>query len=50
MIDVEHIATLLCKLAENAYACGVVNLYSGRAQCLREPVEQILRKKGRCRG
>jgi GDP-4-dehydro-6-deoxy-D-mannose reductase len=47
MIDVEHIATLLCQLAENPNACGVVNLCSGQAPLLRELVEMLIECCGR---
>ena len=47
MIDVEHIATLLCRLAENPNACGVVNLCSGQAPLLRELVEMLIEGCGR---
>jgi GDP-4-dehydro-6-deoxy-D-mannose reductase len=47
MIDVEHVATLLCQLAENPNACGVVNLCSGQAPLLRELVEMLIEGCGR---
>jgi GDP-4-dehydro-6-deoxy-D-mannose reductase len=47
MIDVEHIATLLCQLAENPDAQGVVNLCSGKAPLLRELVEMLIEGCGR---
>lgn len=47
MIDVEHTATLLCQLAENPNACGVVNLCSGQGQLLRELVEMLIQGSGR---
>ena len=43
MIDVEHIATLLCKLAENPAARGTVNICSGQAPLLRDLVEMLIR-------
>ena len=47
MIDVEHVATLLCQLAENSDACGVVNLCSGQAPLLRELIEMMIEVCGR---
>lgn len=47
MIDVEHLATLLCELAEKSNACGVVNLCSGQAPLLRELVEMLIEGLGR---
>ena len=47
MMDVEHVAALLCDLAENEGACGVVNLCSGRAQRLRDLVEMLIEGSGR---
>jgi GDP-4-dehydro-6-deoxy-D-mannose reductase len=47
MIDVEHVATLLCQLAENPDARGVVNLCSGQAPVLRELVEMLIYGCGR---
>jgi GDP-4-dehydro-6-deoxy-D-mannose reductase len=47
MIDVEHVATLLCQLAENPIACGVVNLCSGQAPFLRELLEMLIEGCGR---
>ena len=47
MIDVEHVATLLCQLAENPDARGVVNLCSGQAPLLRELVEMLIDGCGR---
>ncbi|HTO67853.1 MAG TPA: NAD(P)-dependent oxidoreductase [Bradyrhizobium sp.] len=42
MIDIEHAATLLCQLAENCDACGVVNVCSGQAPLLRELVDLLI--------
>jgi GDP-4-dehydro-6-deoxy-D-mannose reductase len=42
MIDVEHIATLLCQLAANPTARGVVNVCSGQAPLLRDLVEMLI--------
>jgi len=47
MIDIEHIATLLCQLAANPDAQGVVNLCSGQAPVLRELVEMLIYGSGR---
>jgi GDP-4-dehydro-6-deoxy-D-mannose reductase len=47
MIDVEHLATLLCQLADNPDARGVVNLCSGQAPLLRELVEMLIAGCGR---
>ncbi len=47
MIDVEHVATLLCDLAENPFACGVVNLCSGEAPRLRDLVAMLIEGFGR---
>jgi GDP-4-dehydro-6-deoxy-D-mannose reductase len=47
MIDVEHLATLLCQLAENSNARGVVNLCSGQAPLLSELVEMLIAAFGR---
>jgi GDP-4-dehydro-6-deoxy-D-mannose reductase len=45
--DVEHIATVLCQLAENPDANGVVNVCSGQAPLLRELVEMLIAGFGR---
>ena len=42
MIDVEHAATMLYRLADNADAVGVVNICSGQAPMLRELVELLI--------
>ena len=42
MLDVENLATLMCQLAENPDARGVVNLCSGEAALLRELVEMLI--------
>jgi GDP-4-dehydro-6-deoxy-D-mannose reductase len=47
MIDVEHVATLLCQLAGNSDAFGVVNLCSGQAPFLRELIEMMIEVCGR---
>jgi len=47
MIDVEHVAWLLCQLAANADAGGVVNVCSGQAPLLRELVELLIKSSGR---
>ena len=47
MIDVEHVATLLCRLVDNSNACGVVNLCSGQAPLLRNLVEMLIEGCGR---
>src|ERR1700688_2240816 len=47
MIDVEHIATLLCQLAADPNARGVVNVCSGQAPLLRELVEMLINGCGR---
>jgi GDP-4-dehydro-6-deoxy-D-mannose reductase len=47
VIDVEHLATLLCQLAQNPDARGVVNLCSGQAPLLRELVEMLIEGFGR---
>ncbi|MBR1123213.1 NAD-dependent epimerase/dehydratase family protein [Bradyrhizobium lablabi] len=47
MIDVEHIATLLCQLADKLDARGVVNICSGQAPLLRDLVEMLIEFSGR---
>jgi GDP-4-dehydro-6-deoxy-D-mannose reductase len=47
MIDVEHAATLLCQLADNSDACGVVNVCSGQAPLLRDLVELLIEGCGK---
>jgi len=47
MIDVEHIAGLLWRLAENPNARGVVNVCSGQAPLLRDLVELLIARCGR---
>jgi GDP-4-dehydro-6-deoxy-D-mannose reductase len=47
MIDVEHIATLLCQLADKLDARGVVNICSGQAPLLRDLVEMLIDGCGR---
>jgi len=47
MIDVEHIATLLCRLAENPAARGTVNICSGQAPLLRDLVEMLIGNFGK---
>jgi GDP-4-dehydro-6-deoxy-D-mannose reductase len=47
MIDVEHVATLMCQLAENPDACGVVNICSGEAPLLHELVEMLIKASAR---
>lgn len=47
MIDVEHVATLLCQLVENPDARGVVNVCSGQAPLLRELIEMLIDGCGR---
>jgi GDP-4-dehydro-6-deoxy-D-mannose reductase len=47
MIDVEHVATLLCQLAQNPHARGIVNVCSGQAPLLRELVEMLIAGCGR---
>ena len=47
MVDVEHVATLLCQLAENPRARGVVNVCSGQAPLLRDLVELLIDASGR---
>jgi GDP-4-dehydro-6-deoxy-D-mannose reductase len=47
MIDVEHAATLLCRLAENPSARGVVNVCSGQAPLLRDLVDMLIDGCGR---
>src|ERR1700738_2906900 len=47
MIDVEHIATLLCQLAEDPHARGVVNVCTGQAPLSRELVEMLIDGCGR---
>src|SRR5712664_123274 len=47
MIDVDHVATLLCELAANPNARGVVNVCSGQAPLLRELVEMLIDGCGR---
>jgi GDP-4-dehydro-6-deoxy-D-mannose reductase len=47
MIDVEHVATLLCQLAANPHARGVVNVCSGQAPFLYELVQMLIRGCGR---
>ncbi|WGD49479.1 NAD-dependent epimerase/dehydratase family protein [Bradyrhizobium sp. CB1650] len=47
MIDVEHIATLLCQLADKRDARGVVNICSGQAPLLRDLVEMLIDFSGR---
>jgi GDP-4-dehydro-6-deoxy-D-mannose reductase len=47
MMDIEHVATLLCQLAENGDARGVVNVCSGQAPLLRQLVELLVDGCGR---
>jgi GDP-4-dehydro-6-deoxy-D-mannose reductase len=47
MIDVEHVATLLCQLAANPHARGVVNVCSGQAPFLYELVQMLISGCGR---
>jgi GDP-4-dehydro-6-deoxy-D-mannose reductase len=47
MIDVAHVATLLCRLAANPDARGVVNLCSGEAPLLRDLIAMLLAASGR---
>lgn len=47
MIDVDHVATLLSQLAENADACGIVNVCCGQAPLLRELVELLIEGSGK---
>jgi GDP-4-dehydro-6-deoxy-D-mannose reductase len=47
MIDVEHVATLLCQLAVNPDARGITNVCSGQAPLLRELVEMLIDGCGR---
>jgi GDP-4-dehydro-6-deoxy-D-mannose reductase len=47
MIDVDHVATVLCQLAQNAHPSGVVNVCSGQAPLLRELVEMMIAGSGR---
>lgn len=47
MIDVEHVATLLCELADNPAARGVVNVCSGQAPLLRDLVRMLVDAAGR---
>ena len=47
MIDVEHVATLLCQLAANPDAHGVVNVCSGQAPLLRRACRDADRGCGR---
>jgi len=47
MIDVEHVATLLCQLGANSEACGVVNVCSGQAPLLRDLVELLIEGCGK---
>jgi GDP-4-dehydro-6-deoxy-D-mannose reductase len=47
MIDVEHVATLLCQLAANPRARGVVNVCSGQAPPLHLLVQMLIRSCGR---
>jgi GDP-4-dehydro-6-deoxy-D-mannose reductase len=47
MIDVERIATVLCDLADNSEAGGIVNVCSGEAPLLRELVEKMISFSGR---
>jgi GDP-4-dehydro-6-deoxy-D-mannose reductase len=47
MIDVEHLATLLCQVAANPDAHGVINVCSGQAPVLRELVEMLIDRSGR---
>jgi GDP-4-dehydro-6-deoxy-D-mannose reductase len=47
MMDVEHVATLLCQLSANPDARGVVNVCSGQAPLLRELVEMLIDRSGR---
>ena len=47
MIEVERVATLLCKLAENSEACGIVNVCSGEAPLLRDLVDLLIKGYGR---
>lgn len=42
MIDVEHVATLLCRLADHPAARGIVNVCSGQAPILRALVEMMI--------
>jgi GDP-4-dehydro-6-deoxy-D-mannose reductase len=47
MMDVEHIAVLLCRLADNPAARGVVNVCSGQAPLLRQLVDMLIEACGR---
>jgi GDP-4-dehydro-6-deoxy-D-mannose reductase len=47
MIDVEHIATLLCELADKQDVRGVVNICSGQAPLLRDLIEMLIEFSGR---
>ena len=47
MIEVERVATLLCTLAENPEACGIVNICSGEAPLLRDLVDMLIKGYGR---
>ena len=47
MIDVDHVATLLCRLAANPDARGVVNVCSGQAPLLRDLVAMLIAACGR---
>jgi len=47
MIDVDHVAALLCRLAANPDARGVVNVCSGQAPVLRDLVEMLIAACGR---
>jgi GDP-4-dehydro-6-deoxy-D-mannose reductase len=47
MMDVEYIAMLLCELAGNPAARGVVNVCSGQAPLLRDLVEMLIEACGR---
>jgi GDP-4-dehydro-6-deoxy-D-mannose reductase len=47
MIDVDHVATLLGRLAANPDARGVVNVCSGQAPLLRDLVEMLIAACGR---
>jgi GDP-4-dehydro-6-deoxy-D-mannose reductase len=46
-IDVEHVATTLCRLAHNAAARGVVNICSGQATRLSMLVDLLIQASGK---
>jgi len=47
MMDIEHIATIMCQLGANREICGVVNVCSGQTPLLRDLVDLLIEGCGR---